>query len=230
MPLNPRSPEKKVNGPYGRLQERAALALSSAIEQGATPLEAQIIFEVAAHPGSNWMTGKKLIARINQRTGSHHHSGSGRRAVRDAERKGLLGVTRVMPFSKPPGALYASAHGTTSKRVLWGKLRVRDPISKHELSRMRHEARSRSYYRTIESESPEGGLEKPPAPASSPHHGAMRALVPRDVMSCNSLYDEFASMAQGAIDASERRQVAREKAHDRAMLSSILAKGRAPPG
>jgi hypothetical protein len=148
--------------------------------------------------------------------------------VRDAQRKGLLAVTRVLPFQRPTGAKYPSPHGTTDKRVLWSSLHVRDPVSKHELSRMRHEARSRSRYRSIEVEH-QSGLETRDGVSSSPRHGSARALVIRPPRAQDSLYDEFASMAAGAIEASDRREAVREMRHDRAMMASVLPKGRAPP-
>jgi hypothetical protein len=228
MQSKPNSSAKKVNAPFGRLLDRAALALAHALDRGATPLEAQIVYEVAAQPGPNWMPGRELIERINARTGADHHPGSGRRSVRNAQRKGLLGVTRVLPFQTPPGARYSSPHGTTSKRVLWSGLRTRDPISKHELSRMRGQARAHSRYRTIESPSV-GGLDDLQQAPTSPRHAATPAMVPRAPGRSSELYAEFSAMAQSAIDATERREQARDSRRDQATLAAIRAKGRAPP-
>lgn len=211
-------------GAASRLVERGMCAFFEASERGATPLEAQLAYEIARQPGENFKTGAALIDDINERTGANHHRGSGRRGVSELRRKGIIKKDRVMPCHKPRGARYVSAHGTTNKRFLW---KHKDPISQHELSRMRKESRRMSRY--FQQEAPSTAAPVRP----SARHAANGALLPEGFPKLTGqtlqFYREFQAQADRALQATDDREARHAARQDAAMHDSIKRSRDPPP-
>lgn len=210
----------------GSCQDRGSQAAGAALALGATPLEALIVGDSASYGETCWLTDASQSRVIVQRNGRHPHPRSVARARRNVTAKGLLGVRRIMPGHKPPGAKYASSAGTTAKSVDFACLRVRDPLTRAERRRLHKRGSKEQKRRTP------AAVNAPTAPPSSRVSGAAVALSlgsepPRTTSS--TMDPELAALIESVGARLSARWQAAEDREDAAMLRSIPPKPPKPP-
>ncbi len=125
------------------------------LDQGATNLQAKLGAFVASYGDTCFRDDKATQSVLKRSDGRQYHRESIGRARRLMARRGWIESTRVFPQHVPAGAKHPSNHGTTTKRILWKTLGLRNPMSRGE----KRERRQRK-------------LESPPSPEYTPRRRA----------------------------------------------------------
>ena len=120
---------------------RAAEMVSNALlDQGATNLQSKLGRHFASRGDTCFESDPEVQRYVRRSDGLPYHRESIGRARRAMARRGWIGSLRMMPQHKPPGALYRSTHGTTSKHICWRNLGLRNPLTKGERREQRKKA------------------------------------------------------------------------------------------
>ncbi len=130
----------------GSCDRAAETAATRLLELGATNLHAKLAAHIASRGDTCFETDREVGTKskgnpfpIRRWDGRAYHPESVGRARRQMVRRGWIDSVRIMPQHKPPGAKYRSSHGTTSKRICWKFLGLRNPMTRGE----RREAREK---------------------------------------------------------------------------------------
>jgi hypothetical protein len=196
----------------GSSPELGLRALGAAIADRVPPLAAFIVGHTASFGGAPcFQTDAQMLAElpVNQRTGRPYHIESVGRSRRLVEQLGRLSSKRVFAGQKPVGARFASAHGTTEKRVIWASLGMKAPTTKRDAARVRaqQEENQRAYQ----------------AIHSAPRHSAPvpEPLPPPPELA--ALFERLGSRVEARVQREEQE-------HDAAQVAAArLSKQTGPP-
>jgi len=110
-------------------QASAAVARVLA-ELGASSLAIQYAMHVAWRGSNCWETDNEVRRYLKNPRGRAPHRETVARIRRNLARVGYVSSERVMPFQKPTGAKWRTAHGTTNKAIRYEKLGLRNPLTR----------------------------------------------------------------------------------------------------
>lgn len=110
-------------------QASAAVARVLA-ELGASSLAIQYAMHVAWRGANCWETDNQVRQFLKNPRGRAPHRETVARIRRSLARVGYVSSERVMPFQKPHGAKWRTAHGTTNKAICYQKLGIRNPLTR----------------------------------------------------------------------------------------------------
>ena len=118
--------------------ERAKEVVATRLhELGESNLGIQLAMHIASRGDTCFESDLEVQQFLTRSNGRHFHRESIGRKRRSMARRGLIESVRIMPQHRPPGAKWKTTHGTTSKRVLWKTIGVRNPMTRGQ----RREAR-----------------------------------------------------------------------------------------
>jgi hypothetical protein len=115
----------------------AEIVARALLEAGATNLQAKIGTHVASYGDHCWQTDVAIQTIVKRWDGRAYHRESIGRARRRMATAGWIESKRIFPQQVPDGAQYRSTHGTTSKRISWKVLGLRNPLTRGEQRKRR---------------------------------------------------------------------------------------------
>jgi hypothetical protein len=108
----------------------AEIVAGALLEKGFTNLMVKLGKEIAERGDTCWINDKRMATVLVKPGGGQYHRESIGRARRLMARAGVIESKRIYPQHWPDGAKRHTPHGTTSKRIMWKALGLRNPMTR----------------------------------------------------------------------------------------------------
>ncbi len=108
----------------------AEIVAGALLEKGFTNLQVKLGKEIAERGDTCWINDVRMREVLVKPGGGKYHRESIGRARRLMARTGVIESKRIYPQHVPDGAKRHTPHGTTSKRIMWKALGLRNPMTR----------------------------------------------------------------------------------------------------